>query len=404
MSSVQIKALMETKRIEVRAAFVELGKQHVIEVDKISKAYAEEITQLSVSLRRAELQEAFDAEEAAQEEAEGWNVRKQEWITYKAAREAAEEDEEGWNVGLAARQKAAWLPPQGCDEERERSPSPVVQDELCYHCGSEELGCRCGEEFLREARENLEAEDQEEPCYHCGHAIDSCLCAEEPAFQSQLNAEAKTFVAQQEEQREGTKLKWISSTNPETYSVAIVKKNGILEVKRVTDGAGYCHNPASCDCSICRDICLSRGRAPIQRVPLVKTFFETEAAWRASLPGGGARGSITTTVPAISHQKLKALSLKPLSGTTDALKLKELQKRFTGGTIVLNTDKEILEIEHVYYDIAAYPEDWCHQIYSKNHERSVFHFLDLGASPRQNGKPQIMAEWNGLYIDVSHLF
>ena len=30
--------------------------------------------------------------------------------------------------------------------------------------------------------------------------------------------------------KEGTKLKWVSSTDPETYSVAIVKKDGILEV------------------------------------------------------------------------------------------------------------------------------------------------------------------------------
>jgi hypothetical protein len=33
-----------------------------------------------------------------------------------------------------------------------------------------------------------------------------------------------------------------------------------------------------------------------------------------------------------------------------------------------------------------------------------FDFASIGASPRKNGKPQLMAEWRDMYIDVSHLF
>lgn len=228
-----------------------------------------------------------------------------------------------------------------------------------------------------------------------------------------LNPEAEAFVPladdewQEPAPREGTKLKWVSSRNPETYSVAIIKKNGILEVKRVTDGGGHCHDYQVCQCVPCSEIKLSyRLGAPmppwLSGAPLVKTLFATEAAWRASLPGGGLRGSIKTTVPAFSAKKLKQLSCTPLTGTTDALKIKKLEERFPGGTLVLTTPTEQLEIEYIYYDMATYPEAWCHQIYSKKLERSVFHFtdFDLGESVR----PQLMAEWNGLYIDLSHLF
>jgi hypothetical protein len=388
MSSAQIKMRMEAKSNEMRASLIELGKRHTEAAKEISKNYGDEMFEFNVQLRHAEAAEAeeayqaevrrAEAEEAAKwldgdEEAEGWITRSAE----------DSEDEEGWNVGLAQRQQAAW------------EPSPA--DELCYHCGGEEESCRCAEELMDAAALALDqAEDQEdEPCYDCGRWTADCVC------QSRLNAEAEAFSSPH---KKGTKLKWVSSTNPETYRVAIVKKDCVLEVKRVTDGAGYCHNAASCGCGTCREIRLSRGRAPIPRPPLVKTFFETVGDWLASLPQRGIRGSIMSTVPAISARQLKKISCTPLSGATDALKLKELQERLPGATIVLNTDEQMLEVEHVYHDIQAYPEAWRHLIYSRKDERSVFHFLDLGSSPRQNGKPQLMAEWEGFFIDLSHLF
>jgi hypothetical protein len=342
MSSAQIKMSIHAKNDEMRAAFLELSKWHIEKSDEISRAYASEMHDLNVQLRRAEAEEAYQAELRREEEAE----HAANWL-------AGDEEAEGWNVGLAQRQQATWQ-------------TPVAQ-----------------------------AEEQDEPCYDCGRSTANCLC------QSQLNAEAEVFQAPH---KEGTKLKWVSNSNPETYSVAIVKKDYILEVKRVTDGGGYCHNPASCECSVCNQILLSRGRTPIPRAPLVKTFFATEADWLASLPQGGSRGSIQATVPAISARQLKKSSCTPLTGATDGLKLKELAQRFPGGTMVLQTSTGIFEVEHVYYDIASYPENWCHQIYSRKLEKSFMNFSDLGKSPRSNGKPQFMVEWKGLYIDLSHLF
>ena len=137
------------------------------------------------------------------------------------------------------------------------------------------------------------------------------------------------------------------------------------------------------------------------RSPLTKTFYATESDWRISLPFGG---NITVTEPQPSDKALKALCLKPLTGTTDGLKLKELEERFPGATMVLSTSKEQLEIEHFYQDIASYPDEWCHLVYSKKERRAVTNFLDLDLPAQADKKVRLMAEWKGLYIDLSHLF
>jgi hypothetical protein len=82
----------------------------------------------------------------------------------------------------------------------------------------------------------------------------------------------------------GDKLKW--ELNDETYRIAVFTKKGLLEVKNVEDGGAAVHNK-DCTCSPCRDYKMV-PRAPWQpRLPLAKTFFADEAAWRASLPQGG---------------------------------------------------------------------------------------------------------------------
>jgi hypothetical protein len=98
---------------------------------------------------------------------------------------------------------------------------------------------------------------------------------------------------------EGTKLKWISSNNPETYRVAVVKKNGVLEVKNVEDAIALYHDNVTCKCRPCSEINLSvKLGVPIPPwftgPPLAKTFFENEAAWCLSLPAGG---TLTITEP-----------------------------------------------------------------------------------------------------------
>ena len=67
----------------------------------------------------------------------------------------------------------------------------------------------------------------------------------------------------------GTKLKWIHTDNDETYRVAIVTNDGVLQVKSVTDGGG--------DCSISEYGWRS----------LNKKQFPSVNAWLQSLPTGG---------------------------------------------------------------------------------------------------------------------
>jgi len=69
----------------------------------------------------------------------------------------------------------------------------------------------------------------------------------------------------------GGKFKWVSTSNAETYRIAIVTKKGVLQVKSVTNGAGEC------------DMTRTVGGTH----PLIKTMFACEADWLASLPLGG---------------------------------------------------------------------------------------------------------------------
>ena len=194
---------------------------------------------------------------------------------------------------------------------------------------------------------------------------------------------------------EGTKLKWI--LNDETYRVAIAKKNGIIEVKCVTDGGGYCHDSTICQCGPCSEIELSRRLGVpmppwLNGPPLAKTFYTNEAAWRASLPEGG---QITVTPKKLSEKALKVLCTKPLVYNTDAGKLEELEKRFPGAKMVLTTDKEQLEVESMNSE-----DSNMFRIYSPTTDEIRKNFSEFGA-PK---KPNLMAEWNGHYIGLTHLF
>jgi hypothetical protein len=177
--------------------------------------------------------------------------------------------------------------------------------------------------------------------------------------------------------------------------VAIVKKDGILEVKRVTDGAGYCHNTMVCKCVPCAEIRLSGGRLQqwLKGVPLTKTFFATESEWCHSLPFGG---NITVTEPQISDRALRVLCMRPLLMMTDGGRLEELEQRFPGAKMVLTTAREQLVVESMN-SVATNQ----YRIYSVTTDEIRSNFSELGANPT---KPQLMAEWRGLYIDLSHLW
>jgi hypothetical protein len=183
----------------------------------------------------------------------------------------------------------------------------------------------------------------------------------------------------------GTKLKWV--LNQETYRVAIVTKKGVLQVKSVTDGGGDCHE-GGCSCVPCSEIALSGGRLPPWRrgLPLKKTLFASEVEWRDSLPFGG---EIVITRPRMDDEALKKLCRAPLETSTDIKKLQELQLRFPGGTFVLSTGNEQLEIEYFFNSILC-----------RKKERAGMSFSEFGAA----AKPNLMVEWRGMFIDLSHLF
>jgi hypothetical protein len=84
------------------------------------------------------------------------------------------------------------------------------------------------------------------------------------------------------ERHMGDKLKW--QLNDETYRIVVFTDKGVLQVKSVTDGGGETHTK-DCTCAACWEY---NRKAPWRpRAPLAKTFFESEKAWRDSLPKGG---------------------------------------------------------------------------------------------------------------------
>ena len=186
----------------------------------------------------------------------------------------------------------------------------------------------------------------------------------------------------------GTKYKWTHKGNPETYRVAIQTKNGVLQVKAVTEGIIHFHN--ECNCVPCWEF---ENNAPWRkRKPLETTFFKDLAEWEETLPMN--KGKLVITSAPITDKALKALCMKPLEATEDALKLKELEERFPGGVFVLSTPKTQYEISY------RYVKEIHHQIYYAKIDMSFFNFSDFCGTM----KMQLMVEWKGLYIDLSHLF
>lgn len=66
----------------------------------------------------------------------------------------------------------------------------------------------------------------------------------------------------------GTKLKWLSNEDDETYRIAVVTRDGICQVKSITEGGGDCYFVGN-------------------KRYLTKHLFENEHSWRQSLPDGG---------------------------------------------------------------------------------------------------------------------
>jgi hypothetical protein len=121
------------------------------------------------------------------------------------------------------------------------------------------------------------------------------------AFSNQLNLLRKPVVV-----LIGSKFKWISASNTETYRIAIMTANGLLQVKSVVDGAIEC------------DTSQSIGG----KHPLIKKLFANEAEWRASLPQGNIELSLPSKVSNEPHKEEAFLDL------SDVEKIDALIKRY----------------------------------------------------------------------------
>jgi hypothetical protein len=117
-----------------------------------------------------------------------------------------------------------------------------------------------------------------------------------------------------------TKFKWV--LDEETYRVAIQKKNGVLQVKSVTDGAGECHDDG-CPCTPCAELRMVPPAPWRTRRPLKMTLFENYSAWLKSLPKGG---KTTVTSPDKRTALQKRAQIQP--GLSDVEKVRALQEQF----------------------------------------------------------------------------
>jgi hypothetical protein len=98
----------------------------------------------------------------------------------------------------------------------------------------------------------------------------------------------------------------------------------------------------------------------------------------------------------VSDEDLKELC-KPLEAKTDPLRLKELEKRFPGATMVFSTRLKQGTVKYVYEDL--YEDESANHMISSDLERHpCVSFKQLCSE-----KPHLMAEWRGMYIDLTHL-
>ena len=142
-----------------------------------------------------------------------------------------------------------------------------------------------------------------------------------------------------------------------------------------------------------------------------KAADEDDEEWRSKYMGpencknwdcknwGANKDDCACTAPPVSPEELspEELSTLPLVASTDALKLKELEERFPGATMVLSTDTKQIEIRHI--KIQSRDAD---MIYWPKMNTYYASFDELGVPVWK--RPNLMAEWKGMYIDLTHLF
>jgi len=197
----------------------------------------------------------------------------------------------------------------------------------------------------------------------------------------------KTKLQVAESRPVGTKFKW--TKDADNYRVAVQTKKGLLQVKVVTGGQADYHE--NCACKRCVEIRLSNGQIPPWRrgPPLKMTLFENEFNWRDSFNEIGGKLSI---ISAPITKEMRQLCSAPLDAVTDALKLKELERRFPGAIFTL-----ILTEPHRQYDIHYRRRERYFPDEIVSGDKTIFGFRELGENPA------LGVSLRGYYFEVTHL-
>ena len=97
----------------------------------------------------------------------------------------------------------------------------------------------------------------------------------------------------------------------------------------------------------------------------------------------------------IDEVVLKNLSNEPLKATTDALRLKELQDRFPGATMMLSLNYGDYTIKYITDAEKEHHQIHCEDLYLVTPSFSSFDVY---------GKFNLHAKWRDMDINLSHLF
>jgi hypothetical protein len=237
-------------------------------------------------------------------------------------------------------------------------------------------------ESLKAERERTEADTQRAEAYQVYYNLNIELqTAEAEAAAAAAEAAVAAF-----KRPVGTKYKWTHKNIPDTYCVAIQTKQGVLQVKSVVRGVPELHED-ECGCGPCWEF---ENNAPWRpKKPLKQKLFADLAAWDDTLPMN--QGKLVITSAPITDKALKALCMKPLEATWESGQLEELQKRFPEGVFVLSSPSTGKQIEIKAHGMA---------IYCLNPNMVCCTFKQFF----NDEKVQLMVEWRGMYIDLSHLF
>ena len=168
---------------------------------------------------------------------------------------------------------------------------------------------------------------------------------------------------------ERTEIKWTLKSNPNTYRVAIIKKDCVIQVKSVNDG-------------------VPDYDETLPTLPLKKIVFSSDEMWRDSLPDQ-INGRLCITYPKLTHH-LERLSTEPLTAITDSRKLKELEMRFPDVEFIL-TNGVVRNMSINSYSDFCMMDNCTGKLFAN--------FADMGVV----GKAELMVYYDGFSIFLDDL-